>query len=186
MSKPATPSTTTSNVNNITTVDPAIRAALMGNVDMTNILTSGMLPSRPGQNAMTNGGGSFAAQQPVTGGGGYWDQNTGEWNAGTPAYNYGTASADGGGLILNPDGTPYTPPSSFTAGFDPSQIAAQGNVLNIAGTPISRAQLGGDVYDRYSNFTAPQMSASTVGNIDPRADAAGDDGSRRAAVGANA
>lgn len=166
MSKPATPSTTTSNVNQSTTVDPAIRAALMGNVDMASILTSGMLPSRPGQNPLTNGGVAGSAPQPVAGPGGYWDQETGAWTSGAAPYNPGTAGE--AGPILNADGTPFVPPSSFTAGFDPSQIAAQDVVTGIANTPVTRSQLGGDAFDRYTNFSAPQLSASTVGNIDPR------------------
>lgn len=160
MGKPATPATTTSNVNQTTTVDPAIRQALLGNVDMANILTSGMLPSRPGQSPLNVQPGV----QPVTGGGGYWDTGTGAWQPGTPAYNPGTEA----GPILNPDGTPFVPPTSFTAGFDPSQTTAQNAILGIGGTPVTRGQLGGDVFDRFSNFTAPNMTATTVGDVGAR------------------
>lgn len=173
------PQTTTQSA--MPTMDPDIKARLIGNMDMGNWITSGILPRMPGvttgQPQVDNGTGAVTparsgttnipgmpTQAPGPSYNGQGGQLAGVDASGAPVYinpttyQYGN---DNTGGVVNADGSPAAPPSTFTAGFTPDQLAAFDRIK--AQNPLTSAQLGGDIYNDLSTFSAPNVGATSVG-----------------------
>lgn len=164
MGKPSVPTNQTTTNRSETVLDPAIRNALMQNVDLSKLLTSGMLPRQAGGAGAAPGavggayGGSYSPSMSTGGMSMQFDEN------GNPVTTPFDPGSDPGNYI-NPDGTPYVPPTSFTAGFDPTQVTAQDRYLGEANRIWSPEYLGGDVYKRLENFVTPEMRAASVSPV---------------------
>lgn len=143
------PSQTTSQSSQ-PTLDPALRQVLLDNVNTANLITSGILPTVSGGGA---GGGvqipQFGPDGSIIGYGGYTGAT-------------GTAGGASGTPTGTLNGQPYTPPSTFTAGFTPDQERSFDLIRQIAANPLTAAQLGGDTYGGLAGFNAPWISSSNV------------------------
>lgn len=152
------PSTQTVTNINQTQLPPWLSGAMTNNIGMANWLTSGILPSAANLNTP---GLSIAA-----GGNADFDPMNGfSFGSGGPLYAPEAA-------MLNADGTPAIPPSTFTAGFTPDQTAAFGGIRNMGSTAPTAAQLGAGTYTGLANFQAPnvnpaQMTAATMAPVNP-------------------
>jgi hypothetical protein len=131
-------------------MDPQIKDALLGNIDMARAITSGILPRRAGGG--TGPGYSGASSTPI-------------FSAdGTVSFVGGTGGGDAasGSGYVNADGTPYVAPSTFTAGFTPDQLEAFKKVRYFTDNPLTANQLGSDTFLDLSKFKAPDVSATSV------------------------
>lgn len=160
MGKSAPSNTTTTTKQEL---DPWIKSQLTQNMGTARLLTSGMLPQYKPQAA--DGGG-----QPP----GFYTGPGGFMGGGDPyAWQNDVALMGGGGANPNPtdyvnaDGTPFKPPSTFTAGFDPLQTQAQNALVGIGNTSFNANQFGAAEAARMANFTAPTMTSASVANVTP-------------------
>ena len=159
MGKPSPATNTSSTVTNRTEIDPQLKAMLMDNVGLAKVLTSGILPHASGSGS---GGGGSPYATAYSGG-----QMAGVDDNGMPVYmNPGAA---GGGIngdpanYVNADGTPYVPPTSFTAGFDPAQLEAFAKMEGFGRQNLTSADFGGDVFKRASEYTPGTVTAGNIG-----------------------
>lgn len=140
----------TSTSTSTPTMDPQIKQALLDNMKVGNAVTSGILPT--------------------------WVPNAAQPGANAPRFDPETRSlvydngasgmtGDGNGRWVNADGSDFVAPSTFTAGWTPDQLAAFDKIRNTQA--LSAKDLGGDVYGDLAKFVGPQVSAATVGNVDP-------------------
>lgn len=154
------PQTTT----NQTIIDPSLKAAWQGNVDMANMLTSGLVPYRSG----SGGGASTSPVNVIGNANGYWDPGSGEWTQGTYSGGMNGLPYDpngDSGQILNADGTPFIAPTSLTPGFNADQLAYQGGVRGLAG--LTPNDLGASTFQNAANFQAPTATAARVAGVTP-------------------
>lgn len=154
MGKKSPPSIVTS--RNETVIDPQLKQGVMDNVGMAKVLTSGMLPQFK---APAQSDGQAAAPA-------FYNGLNGDYGFGGLEMPYATQV--GGGFnadpssYVNANGTPFVPPSTFTAGFSPDQLAAQGQIRNIAGQSFTPNDFGADVADRLKNFNPLAMTPAAM------------------------
>lgn len=148
-----------SNTTQQTLLDPQIKAKLLGNVNMADLITQGMLPNSGGGYYNPGSTAPGARQSPYAGGTISTDAG------GMPTYNPGSDT----GPVLNADGTPYVPPKSFTADFDPAQVEVQTaltNWLHDPSTTPTMQDFGSDTWQQLQNFQAPEVQAHKFTDLD--------------------
>lgn len=142
-----TPTQTTTQ-SSTPTMDPAIKAALLGNMGVGDAITSGILP-RIGA----------PSTSPAAPGGSFGFSEFGGSGPSSAPTNSGT------GYVMA-DGSEFRAPTTFTAGFTPDQLAAFDRIRGQ--NALTTDQLGGPTFQGLTGFSAPTVGAQnvTAANID--------------------
>jgi len=144
-------------------LDPEIKARLLQNLDTADMLTSGILP-HAGPSVGTGSGSASPSGLPSSYGtsGAGRSSDYGTYGGSTISTPFGDTSIPGGPAV-NPDGTPYKPPTTLTAGFTPDQLTAFQQIRNLPNAGLTSPEaLGRNTFDQLANFNAPDISATSV------------------------
>lgn len=164
MGKKSPPANQTTTSTSRQEIDPALRSQLVSNFNIGNLLTSGMFPQVKPKTGTGSGvtslNGANAFGPMTVGADGQYEFAS----VPTTGDSSGLITNPNPGDYVNPDGSAFAPPSSFTAGFDPAQIDAQNRALQFANTGIDLTQSNA-IAQRQMDFNPTAMTGATVGPI---------------------